>query len=175
VLVEFFDIDLVTAPGRVFTPRPATEQLVERALAAIGGRAARVADVGTGAGAIAVALAVNAPRAEIWATDTSAEAVALAQTNAARHGVAHRVHVQHGSLLEPVHGLFDLVVANLPYLPEARRAQHEYEHEPADAVYARGDGLGHYRRLLGQARRRLRPGGTLLVQLHRKIVALGPD
>ena len=172
MLVGFYDIQLLTAPGRVFTPRPSTEQLVERALAAMRDGPVRVADVGTGAGAIAVALALNAPSAEIWATDSSAQAVELAIANAARHGVSAQVHVRHGDLLAPTEGTFDLVVANLPYLPEARREDGGYEDEPDDAVYAPGDGLGHYRRLVRQARRRLRPGGSVLVQLHRTVISV---
>lgn len=171
MLVEFYDIQLQTAPGRVFTPRASSEQLVERALAAMGGRPVRIADVGTGAGAVAVAIALNAPRAEVWATDSSAEAVELATANAARHGVSARVHVRCGDLLEPTEGTFDLVVANLPYLPESRRADGGYEAEPDDAVYAPGDGLGHYRRLVDQARSRLRPGGSVLLQLHRTVLS----
>src|SRR5207245_2182354 len=78
------------APGRVFTPRPATEALVDAALAHIDSRPARVADVGTGAGVIAVTIAVEDPNAEVWATDTNGAAVELARANAERHGVGDR-------------------------------------------------------------------------------------
>src|ERR1043166_9558742 len=111
----FCGLPLLNAPGRVRTPRPATEQLVATAAARIGPHAARVADVGTGSGSIAVALAIAAPRAEIWAGDVSAEAVLLTRANAHLCGVADRVHVVRGDLLEPLPGEFDLILANLPY------------------------------------------------------------
>ena len=88
----FYDLDLLTSPGRVFIPRAATEHLVDAALERIDGKPVRVADVGTGTGAVAVALAVNRPEIEVWATDTSEAAVELARANAERHGVGSRVH-----------------------------------------------------------------------------------
>jgi release factor glutamine methyltransferase len=109
----FYDLPFETAPGRVFRPRPATEALVDAALERIDGVPMRIADVGTG-GAIAVALAVNRPQLDVWATDTSPDAVALARTNAERNGVADRVHVVEGDLLAPIAFPVDLVVANLP-------------------------------------------------------------
>jgi release factor glutamine methyltransferase len=162
----FCDLQLETAPGRVFTPRPATEQLVEAALERIDGVPMRVADVGTGSGAIAVALAVNKPNIEIWATDTNADAVALARANAERLGVGDRVHVLQGDLLEPLSEPVDLVVANLPYLPESEHDA-RYDDEPDDAVYAPGDGLGPYRSLLDACRDgKLQTGGSILIQFH---------
>ena len=104
----------------------------------------RVADVGTGSGAVAIALAVNRPNVEVWATDTSAEAVELARANAERLGVADRVHVVQGDLLEPLTEPVDLVVANLPYLPEGQ-PDPRYDDEPPEAIYAPGDGLDPYR------------------------------
>ena len=157
-------------------PRPASEQLVALALDRLGGRPARVVDVGTGCGALAIALAVAAPRIEIWATDLSAAAVELAQTNAARHGVADRVLVRRGDLLAPVPGTFDLVVANLPYLPLRERARRpELAGEPFAAIFVPGDGLETYRRLLRQAEPRLRDGGAVVLQLHRRVFAAGRD
>ena len=167
--VRFLDLPLVTARGRVFTPRPATERLVQAALARIGDEPARVADVGTGSGAIAVALAIRAPQVEIWATDSSEDAVELALENARRLGVDDRVEVRVGDLLEGLPRELDLVLANLPYLPEAA-PDRRYADEPHDAVYARGDGLGPYRRLLAQAADRLVPGGGVIVQLHGRIL-----
>src|SRR2546430_4696157 len=129
----FHGLDLLTAPGQVFTPRPPTEALVDAALERIDGRPARVADVGTGSGAIAVALAGAKPDLEIWATDTNVNAVELARANAERHGVGSRVHVLDGNLLEPVPGPVDVVLANLPYLPEAERRP-AHDAQPAQAV-----------------------------------------
>jgi release factor glutamine methyltransferase len=114
---SFYDLPLLAAPGKVFTPRPSTERLVDEALERIDGVPIRVADVGTGSGAVAIALAVNRPQVEVWATDTSAAAVELARENARLHGVADRVHVLQGDLLEPIPHPVDLIVANLPYLP----------------------------------------------------------
>jgi release factor glutamine methyltransferase len=167
----FYDLQLLTAPGRVFTPRTATERLVDAALERINGVPMRIADVGTGSGAVAVALAVNRPHVEVWATDTNEEAVELARANAERHGVADRVHVLHGNILDPVRAPVDLVVANLPYLPESEHDP-RYDDEPDDAVYAPGDGLGPYRRLLDACREgKLETGGTVLIQFHREPLA----
>jgi release factor glutamine methyltransferase len=132
--VAFCGLALACAPGRVMTPRPATELLVETALRELGERRARVVDVGTGSGAVAIALAAAAPRLQVWATDTSACAVELARENVARHGLGGRVHVVRGDLLEPVPGAVDLIVANLPYLPAASAHAHpELAAEPGRA------------------------------------------
>lgn len=169
----FSGIRLLTAPGRVMTPRRATERLVERAVARLGSGPARVADVGSGSGAIAVAIALRAPNVEVWATDRSEAAVELTQANVARYGLGQRVHVVQGDLLEPVPGKLDLVVANLPYLPESLRLETEYADlraEPAAAVFAPGDGLGPYRRLLESSPHRLTHRGALLVQFRGRIL-----
>jgi release factor glutamine methyltransferase len=166
----FYGLEFLTAPGRVFTPRATTEALVDAALALIGTREVRVADVGTGSGAIGVAIAVRAPQTEVWATDTNPEAVALARENARRHGVDDRVHVVEGDLLEPLPEGFDFVIANLPYLPLATREAPEHEPlraEPEDAVYAPGDGLGPLHGLLALCNAgKLRMPGYVLVQFH---------
>lgn len=152
------------------TPRPATEQLVAAAADRVRGRAARVADVGTGSGAIAVSLARIAPEAEVWASDVSAAAVFLARANAHRFGVGHRVHVVKGELLEPLPRELDLIVANLPYLPASDRDRYpDLAEEPDKALYASGDGLGLYRRLLRSAEKRLSAGGAVVFQLHRRV------
>jgi release factor glutamine methyltransferase len=173
VEAPFYGLPFELAPGAVFTPRPSTEALVARALELVEGREARVADVGTGSGAIAVALAVNAPSVEVWATDVSPDAVALAKRNAERHGVGDRVHVVEGNLLEPVTEPVDVVLANLPYLPEATRldpAHSELLSEPAQAVYAPGDGLGPLRSLIGLCEAgKLRMPGFVVVQFHRQV------
>jgi release factor glutamine methyltransferase len=172
--VRFCGLDLATRPGVVMTPRPASERLVEAALDFIGDRAAVVADVGTGSGALAVAIAAGAPRARVWATDTSRQAVALACHNVRRHRLLHRVVVLEGDLLDPVPGRVDLVVANLPYLPARERWSHpDLAHEPPDAVFADGDGLDPYRRLLDASADRLAPQGTLVVQFRRRVLVAG--
>ena len=163
---SFYDLPLLAAPGKVFTPRPSTERLVDEALERINGVPMRVADVGTGSGAVAIALAVNRPHVEVWATDTIPAAVELARENARLHGVGDRVHVLQGDLLEPIPHPVDLIVANLPYLPDEMHDP-RYDGEPPDAVYAPGDGLGPYRSLLDACRDgKLETGGTLLIQFH---------
>ena len=166
----FHGLDLLTASGLVFTPRSSTEALVDAALARIDDGPATVADVGTGTGAIAVSLAVARPDVEVWATDTNEVAVELARANAARHGVESRVHVLRGNLLEPVPDSVDVVVANLPYLPESERRP-EYDDEPDEAIYAAGDGLGPLRTLVALcADGKLAMPGWVLVQYHRDVL-----
>ena len=169
VETTFADIPFTVTPGRVFMPRRATEVLVQRALEWIGGEPKQVADVGTGSGVIAITLAVRRPRIEVWATDLSPEAVELAQQNAERHGVADRVHVLEGDLLDPVPVRVDVVVANLPYLPDSLHDP-RYDDEPPLAIYAPGDGLDPYRRLLNACRegKLVIPGGVVLIQFHRE-------
>ena len=172
----FGGVRLLTAPGEVMTPRLATEGLVDAAAELLGGRAALVADVGTGSGAIAVALAFRAAGARIWATDSSDAAVALARKNVSRHGLDARVSVHRADLLEGVPTGLDLVVANLPYLAEALRPdRQELAGEPDDAVFAPGDGLGLYRRLIVAAGEKLRPDGVLAIQLHRRVIVRHAD
>jgi release factor glutamine methyltransferase len=170
-LTEFYGLSLVTAPGDVMIPRPATEDLVRAAVEWIGDRPARVVDVGTGSGAIAIAIASASPAAELWATDTSRFAVSLTRENVRRHGLGDRVIVRQGDLLDPVPGSVDLVVANLPYLPGREASSHpELALERHDAVFAGGDGLGLYRRLLAQCPERLAGDGGVLIQFRRQVL-----
>jgi release factor glutamine methyltransferase len=170
---SFSGLRLLTAPGRVMIPRPATERLVERALARLGSEPARVVDVGSGSGALAVAIALRAPNAEVWATDLFEAAVKLTRANVARHRLGRRVHVVQGDLLEAVPGKLDLVVANLPYLPERLRFESAYadlRREPRSAVFAPGDGLGPYRRLLEASTHRLTDRGALVIQYRGRVL-----
>jgi release factor glutamine methyltransferase len=170
--VTFNGLPFGTRPGRVMTPRRASEQLVAAAVDRIGSRPARVVDVGTGSGAIAVALATAAPNVRVVATDTSRCAVTLARANVHRHGLSDRVTVYHGDLLDPVPGPIDLVVANLPYLPLARVGSYpELVDEPSEAVFASGDGLEPYRRLLSACAERLEDDASVIIQLHRRVLA----
>ena len=174
--ITFDGLTLLGLPGRVMTPRATSEPLVAAARARIGDRPARIADVGTGSGALAVAIAHACPRAEVWASDTSAAAAVLACVNVHRHALADRVHVRRGDLLAPLPGTFDVVVANLPYVPASAAAAHpDLAAEPFDAVFAPGDGLGGYRRLVGEAAARLTDDGALLLQLDGRLVARERD
>lgn len=175
-LVKFRGLRLLTDTGRVMTPRPATEKVAAAAIALIGDRPARVVDVGTGSGAIALAIAAALPQVEVFATDISAAAVALARFNVDRLGLFGRVTVCQGELLEPIPGPVDLIVANLPYLPVADAARHpDLTGEPPEAVFAIGDGLDPYRRLISAGRQRLTSDGALVIQLHRDVFTARRD
>jgi release factor glutamine methyltransferase len=170
--IAFDGLSLLTLPGRVMTPRRASEQLVAAALDRLGSRPSRVVDVGTRMGAIVFAIATAAPNVHVFATDTSRCAVALARGNARRHGVDDRVTVRRGDLLDPVPGRLDLVVANLPYLAAADAGRYpDLAGEPAAAVFARGDGLEPYRRLLAACEGRLEEDAWIIIQFHRRVLS----
>jgi release factor glutamine methyltransferase len=162
---NFHGLAFATDPGRVFSPRTTTEKLVDAALQRIGSTPARVADVGTGSGAIAITLALRAPQIEVWASDSCKKALALASLNAERLGA--RVHLVNGDLLDGLPRDLDLIVANLPYLAPGHGG---YDDEPAAAVYSTGDGLDHYRRLLAGAGDHLGAEGGVLIQLHGEVL-----
>jgi release factor glutamine methyltransferase len=165
----FGGLELVTSP-LVMTPRGTSTGLVVCATGHLEDRPGVVVDVGTGSGAIALAVAEAAPHAAVWATDVSSAAVELARLNARRAGLQDRVTVRHGNLLDPFPGTADVIVANLPYLPIGeRRSYPELESEPVNAVFAEGDGLGLVRRLVAAARRRLTPDGLLALQVRGRI------
>jgi release factor glutamine methyltransferase len=164
---EFWSLDLVV-DRRVLIPRPDTETAVEEALARLtAGEPARVADVGTGSGAIALALASTRPELAVFASDLSEEALAVARANAERLGLA--VTFVQGSLLAPLAPFapFDLVVANLPYVRAGDLAglPPEVRFEPASALDGGGDGLDLVRALVGEASGALRPGGRLVLEI----------
>ncbi|MFN2520912.1 MAG: peptide chain release factor N(5)-glutamine methyltransferase [Candidatus Limnocylindria bacterium] len=166
---EFYGLGFAVDP-RVLIPRPETEVLVDavRELVRAGG-AALVADVGTGSGAIAVALVVREPSVRAIATDASEDALAVARENARAHRVAHRIDLRRGDLLEPIHERVDAVVANLPYLREADAGRLAGERtslrfEPARAVFAGADGLALIRRCVSDLPRVLAPGGRALFE-----------
>jgi release factor glutamine methyltransferase len=170
--VTFNGLSVVTRPGRVMAPRAATERLVAEALARVGSAPAAVVDVGTGSGAIALAIAAAAPNLHVFGTDTSRSAVALARANIRRLGLDDRVTVCHGDLLDPVPGPIDLVVANLPYLSLADAGRYpDLAAEPRTAVFAPGDGLGPYRRLLKACSERLDEHASVVIQLHRRVLS----
>ncbi len=166
----FFDLELLVTPD-VLIPRPETEHLVELALAWArerGGRL-RLIDVGTGSGAIALALARHLPGAQVWAADLSFAALQVARLNAARHGLSERVHFLQADLLTACGGPtppFDLIVANLPYIPALTLADLPVaRHEPLLALDGGPDGLTLIRRLMAQAPRVLATNGLLLLEI----------
>jgi release factor glutamine methyltransferase len=178
---EFWGLELEVTPD-VLIPRPETEHVVEVALERLGpptweeeaaglprGHGLRIADVGTGSGCLAIALACELPGAQVFATDISAAALAVARRNACRHGVAARVHLLQGNLLDALAGPpLDLIVSNPPYVGrrEADHLPHEVRaHEPAQALYGGECGQELYAPLIAQAARRLRSGGILVLEL----------
>jgi release factor glutamine methyltransferase len=191
---EFWGMDLIVSPA-VLIPRPETEHLIETALevlgtkfqsrslgtggsadgpvaawAQVGGssRPLRIADVGTGSGCIALALAKELPNAEIHATDVSAAALEIARANAARHQLEHRVQFIQADLLGNLSLPFDLVVSNPPYVGESEEDQVQLEvrqFEPRTAVFAGHTGTEVIARLIPEARAALRPGGWLVLEV----------
>lgn len=195
---EFWGLEFEVTPA-VLIPRPETEHVIEVALERLGARGIkidmttgapsptlRVADVGTGSGCLAIALAYEMPKAELFATDISSAALDVARRNATRHGVSARIHFIRTNLLEglvhsppvtrhslaPSQGegplLFDLIVSNPPYVAhdEARSLQPEVrEHEPESALFGGPTGIEIYARLTEQAAELLAPWGILAVEL----------
>ena len=161
---EFFGRDFEVSPA-VLIPRPETELLIE-AVVEKASSAARVLDVGTGSGCIAVTLACERPSFDICSVDISEPALIVAKKNAQRLGA--RVEFRHGDLMEPFEGeLFDVVVSNPPYVAERDRPtlSREVRREPETALFAGVDGLEVYRRLIPAAMGALRPGGLLAMEL----------
>ncbi len=166
---EFWGLDIEVTPA-VLVPRPESELLVETALARLGDRTARwaIADIGTGSGCLATALAHELPRARVTATDICPEALAVARRNAARHGATDRVTFHRADLLDGLPGPYDLIVSNPPYVPDAviaTLAPEVRRHEPAAALRGGPDGLDTVRRLAAAAAGRLRPGGWLVMEV----------
>jgi release factor glutamine methyltransferase len=168
---EFLGLDLEVTPA-VLIPRPETEVLVKQADFRLR-RRSDVADIGTGSGAIAIALAVRGHR--VWATDLSADALAVAERNVRKHRAAidaagGAVHLRQGDLVEPLRGLaFDAVLSNPPYVAdrELRALQPEVrDWEPRMAlVTGTDDPLHYYRRMAAEATPLIRPGGILGVEV----------
>jgi release factor glutamine methyltransferase len=167
---EFLDLDLLV-DRRVLVPRPETEVLVERAME-IAGRWAmpRIADVGTGSGAIAVSLALHLPQASVYALDCSAGALHVARQNARRYDVSGRITFLQGDLLAPLEEPVHLIVANLPYVSEDEYAALPADirlYEPRAALVAGADGLDAIHALLDSLRVgvHLTGDGALLLEI----------
>jgi release factor glutamine methyltransferase len=174
---EFYGLNLRVTPDTLI-PRPETELLVEAVLvwatALDTTRTLRILDIGTGSGAIAIALATHLAAADITATDISPAALAVAEENASAHHCADRIHFLQSDLLEALtreRNLnaqpFDAIVSNPPYIPttDAPTMQPEViHHEPHTALFAGPDGLDIYRRLIPQAQAALAPNGLLALE-----------
>jgi release factor glutamine methyltransferase len=166
---EFYGLPFAVTRD-VLIPRPETEHLVETVIAlAARFPEPRIVDVGTGSGAIAVALAHELPHARITAIDISAPALELARDNAGLNGVAGRIRFLRGDLLAPAaQERFDIVVSNPPYVPRADRASlavEVREYEPALALFAGDDGLDAYRRIIPAAQATLVSGGLAAFEI----------
>ena len=190
---EFWGMDLIVSPA-VLIPRPETEHVIETVLelqrADVGLQASdlnsptseagflqcplHIADVGTGSGAIALALAKEFPRAEIDAIDISPAALEIARANAARHQLESRIHFREGNLLEgSAPETFDFIVSNPPYVGESEEEQVQLEvrkFEPRNAVFAGPAGTEIIARLIPQAHVALKPGGWLVMEISGTIV-----
>jgi release factor glutamine methyltransferase len=164
---EFWGLQFDTRPG-VLIPRFETELLVEEALEELAGIAApRLADIGTGSGCLAVALAHELPRARVVATDLSGLALDVARSNAAKHGVTDRVRFVLTDMLDGVAESFDVIVSNPPYVQSGDReglAPEVRDHEPALALFGGTDGLDAIRAVVARTPARLAPGGRLIIE-----------
>lgn len=159
---EFFGLPL-QVDARVLVPRPDTETLVTWALDLLQGRSApRVVDLGTGSGAIALAIRQARPDARVEAVDASAGALAVAAANARRLGLA--VEFRQADWLAGSTGSYDLVVSNPPYVAEGDPHLPDLRHEPVSALVAGADGLDDIRAILRAAPQHLAPGGWILLE-----------
>jgi release factor glutamine methyltransferase len=168
----FYGLDILVEKG-VFIPRPETERLVEEVIRLVSespvpSHPLRILDIGTGSGAIAVALAVNLSGAEVVATDVSEPALLLARKNATRNGIADRVHFALVDLFPATREAFDVIVSNPPYIssstipnlmPEVR------DFEPHEALDGGPDGLNFHRRIIEGAKALLTPGGLVALEV----------
>jgi release factor glutamine methyltransferase len=171
---EFWGLDLIVSPA-VLIPRPETEHLIEtvlplaRALKRPVSKHLKIADVGTGSGAIALALAKELPNAEIHATDISPSALEIAEANAARLQLERRLIFHDTDLLNGLEAAaFDFVVSNPPYVGESEEDQVQLEvrkFEPRTAVFAGPTGLEVIEKLIPAAHTVLRPGGYLIMEI----------
>ena len=174
---EFWGMDFIVTSA-VLIPRPETEHVIETVLelaveSAGSTKTLRIADVGTGSGCIALALAKELPQAEIHATDISPAALEVARINAARHEFGSRIHFHQADLLTGIeseygNNSFDFIVSNPPYVGDSEEDQVQLEvrkFEPRNAVFAGLTGLDVIARLIPQAHAALRPGGWLIMEV----------
>jgi len=158
----FYGLEL-RVDARVLDPRPDTETLVDWALEAVAALAApRLLDLGTGSGAIALALQKQRPTAHVRAVDASPDALAVARANAERLGLP--VQFRHGHWLQGLDGVFDAIVSNPPYIRAADPHLADLAHEPLQALASGADGLDDLRAIVAQAPAHLAPGGWLLLE-----------
>jgi release factor glutamine methyltransferase len=163
---EFYGLDFCV-DNRALIPRPETELLVEKALELAKDRGiTTIADIGTGCGTIAISLALNLPKAKIYATDISAMALELAVLNCQRHRVLDKICFLQGNMLEPLPEPVDLITANLPYVKEMDlTASRSLSYEPRLALNGGADGLDKIRYFCTQVTSKLNSGGSILLEM----------
>ena len=166
---EFFNIELSVAPG-VLIPRPETELLVELVIEFLDSAdnqapTPKILDLGTGSGAIGLALAKNIPGSQVTCVDISSDALAIAQKNAASLGL-NTVQFHEGSWLEGLNDQFDVIVSNPPYIPagDQHLSMGDLRFEPSSALTDHDDGLSAYRQIFQQAPTHLKKGGLIVVE-----------
>jgi release factor glutamine methyltransferase len=162
---EFFGLDLVITSD-VLVPRPETESVVEGCLDLIAGiENSQLADIGTGSGAIMVAVAAKNPHVRVFGTEISPRALEVARLNCERHGLGDRATLYLGHLLDPLQSKMNVIAANLPYVPPGEAAPDVALWEPNVAVFGGGeDGTEIIREFLGKAPDYLAPGGALIME-----------
>lgn len=162
---EFYGLDFYVNAS-VLIPRPETELLVEKAITLARQRPVQtIADVGTGSGAIAISLALSLPGVTVYATDISSEALAVAEVNRRKHGIAERVFLRHGDMLAALTEPVDVIVANLPYVRKVELSTaSELSFEPVLALDGGLEGLDTITRLIGEAPYKLKPGGFMFLE-----------
>ncbi len=162
---EFFGLGLLITPD-VLVPRPETESVVEACLQALSeNEPANLADIGTGSGAILVAVAENRPQIRAYGTDISPAALDVARRNCELYGLRERVTLSVGDLLEPLPERVNVIAANLPYVPPGEATPEVAAWEPNVAVFGGGeDGTALIRRFLAEAPNYLLPGGTVVLE-----------
>jgi release factor glutamine methyltransferase len=171
---EFWSMELAVTPD-VLIPRPETESLVETALGVLADDLhvvpRRILDLGTGCGAIALALASRQPQHLFFASDLSKAAARIARQNAKRHGLDDRIHFFVGDWMEPLLNkspLFDLIISNPPYIPSGGIPELQpeiYKYEPLSALDGEKDGLGCLRKIIGDAHCLMKPRGFLVLEI----------
>jgi release factor glutamine methyltransferase len=162
---EFYGLDLLVSPD-VLVPRPETESAVEACLELLEGKQnGQLADIGTGSGAIMIAVASRRADVRVYGTEVSAGALEVARANCERHGVLERAALYRGHLLDPLPRKVDVIVANLPYVPPGEAAPEVATWEPRVAVFGGGeDGTALIREFLPAAPRYLLPGGGVVIE-----------
>jgi release factor glutamine methyltransferase len=157
---EFYSLEFIVNPD-VLIPRPETENMVEEAIK-IAAKKAKALEVGTGSGCVAIALKINRPDLHVTATDVSARALKLARKNALKHQAG--ITFLLSDLMRDVQNRFDLILANLPYVPEGSRRMAELDSEPQVALYSGADGLDLYRQFLPNLSAHLTDTGRAIIE-----------